>query len=165
MICKSFDPIFAPEARVLIVGSMPSVKSLEAGFYYAHPRNAFWPFLSDIFHAPVNSTCEKRSLVENHSLALWDVAESCVRKGSLDSSMRDILPNDIPSLVRTLPIERILLNGQAATRLFHRFFPELEKEKLCISLPSTSPAHTMPYSQKLLRWTDALVYTASNPYL
>ena len=151
----SFAPLFAENAKTLILGTMPSVKSLEESFYYANPRNAFWPILGEIFSSPVNTVPDKHLLIKTHALALWDVAESCVREGSLDSSMRNISPNDIPSFIKSVPIERILLNGQTAFRLFHRFFPELEKEKLCISLPSTSPAHTMPYSQKLSAWQDA----------
>ena len=89
MICRSFEPVFDESARVLIVGSMPSVKSLEDAQYYAHPRNAFWPILFDIFgEAPSRDYERKKALIRAHNLALWDAAAVCEREGSLDSNMR-----------------------------------------------------------------------------
>ena len=89
MICRSFEPVFDESARVLIVGSMPSVKSLEDAQYYAHPRNAFWPILFDIFgETPSRDYERKKALIRAHHLALWDAAAVCEREGSLDSNMR-----------------------------------------------------------------------------
>ena len=89
MICRSFEPVFAESARVLIVGSMPSVKSLEDAQYYAHPRNAFWPILFDVFgEAPSRDYERKKALIRAHHLALWAAAAVCEREGSLDSNMR-----------------------------------------------------------------------------
>ena len=87
MICQSFEPIWAENARVLIVGSMPSVKSLEDAQYYAHPRNAFWPILFDIFgETPSYDYERKKALIREHGLALWDAAAMCEREGSLDGA-------------------------------------------------------------------------------
>ena len=105
MICQSFEPIWAENARVLIVGSMPSVKSLEDAQYYAHPRNAFWPILFDIFGETPSCDYErKKALIREHGLALWDAAAMCEREGSLDSDMRDVVFNDFGrQAVRAVP--------------------------------------------------------------
>lgn len=153
---ESFAPVVSQRAKVLILGTMPSVQSLREQFYYAHPRNAFWPILSAIYGMQATDIVTKRQLIERCGLALWDVAQSCERQGSLDSAMRAVRPNDIALLARQYPIEKILLNGQAAGRLFHRYFPQLTKEKTCLVLPSTSPAYTLPFEQKLFAWRDAL---------
>ncbi|HIV26915.1 MAG TPA: DNA-deoxyinosine glycosylase [Candidatus Ornithocaccomicrobium faecavium] len=153
---ESFAPVVSQRAKVLILGTMPSVQSLREQFYYAHPRNAFWPILSAIYGMQATDIATKRQLIERCGLALWDVAQSCERQGSLDSAMRAVRPNDIALLARQYPIEKILLNGQAAGRLFHRYFPQLAKEKTCLVLPSTSPAYTLPFEQKLFAWRDAL---------
>lgn len=156
MRIESFEPVVSTHAKILILGTMPSVRSLREQFYYAHPRNAFWPIATEIFGMRAESVAEKRILVEACGLALWDIAHSCERQGSLDSAMRDVSPNDIPQLVREHSIERILLNGQTANRLFHRYFPDLARAKPCLVLPSTSPAHTLPFEEKLAAWRDAL---------
>ena len=120
MICKSFEPICAPDARVLIVGSMPSVKSLDDAQYYAHPRNAFWPIMFDIFgEIPHNVYEKKQTLIREHALALWDAAKSCEREGSLDSAMRGVVFNDFAGLYARCPgIHTVLCNGAAAHSLF-----------------------------------------------
>ena len=120
MICKCFDPVFAPDAKVMIVGSMPSVKSLADAQYYAHPRNAFWPILFDIFgQMPHNDYIRKMDLIRDNRLALWDAAACCYREGSLDSNMRDIQFNDFASLFEACPqIHTVLCNGGTAHGLF-----------------------------------------------
>ena len=157
MICKSFDPIFAPEAKVLIVGSMPSVKSLADAQYYAHPRNAFWPILFDIFgEMPHNEYVQKKELIVAKKLALWDVAACCVREGSLDSNMRDVVYNDFSALYAQCPgIRTVLCNGGTAHALFVK--SGYAEDRRVIRLPSTSPAHTMPYEKKLTIWKDTLL--------
>ena len=116
MICMNFEPVFTPQARVLIVGSMPSVKSLADQQYYAHPRNAFWPILFDVFGEERTDDYEKKkALICRHGLALWDAAACCEREGSLDSNMRDIIYSDFDSLYEKCPrIHTVLCNGGTA---------------------------------------------------
>ena len=157
MICKSFEPVFSPEARVLIVGSMPSVKSLADSQYYAHPRNAFWPMMFEVFDTEPTSDYEaKKELIRRNGLALWDVAGVCEREGSLDSNMRDIQFNDFASLFDACPhIHTVLCNGGTAHSLFLK--SGYAGEKRVLRMPSTSPAYTMAYSKKLEAWRAALM--------
>lgn len=156
MICKSFGPVYAPRARVLIVGSMPSVKSLEDAQYYAHPRNAFWPILFEVFGEEATRDYEaKKELIRSHGLALWDVARVCEREGSLDSNMRDIQFNDFAALYAACPdIHTVLCNGGTAHALFLK--SGFAGGRKVLRLPSTSPAYTMPYEKKLAAWRAAL---------
>ena len=157
MICESFPPVAAPGARVLIVGSMPSVKSLADAQYYAHPRNAFWPILFTVFGRERTDDYEqkKRLIVENH-LALWDAARSCEREGSLDSDMRKIEFNDFAALFDRCPgIRVVLCNGGTAHRLFLK--TGCAGDRTVIRLPSTSPAYTMRFEKKLEMWREAIL--------
>lgn len=156
MICRSFAPVYTPQARVMIVGSMPSVKSLADGQYYAHPRNAFWPILFEIFGvAPTTDYEIKKELIRNNKLALWDVAGICEREGSLDSNMRDIQYNDFASLYEACPdIHTVLCNGGTAHSLFMK--SGFAGNRRVLRLPSTSPAYTMAYAEKLAAWRRAL---------
>ena len=156
MICRSFEPIFSTAARVLIVGSMPSVKSLEDVQYYAHPRNAFWPILFEIFgEAPSRDYARRKALIRERNLALWDAAAMCEREGSLDSDMRDVVYNDFGRLYAQCPdIETVLCNGATAHKLFVQ--SGWAKEKRVIRMPSTSPAYTLSYAKKLEAWRAAL---------
>ena len=98
-VIKKYKVVYTPQARILIVGSMPSVKSLEQAQYYAHPRNAFWRILFDIFSEPPTLDYErKKALIRGHGLALWDAAAICEREGSLDSDMHDVVYNDFSTL-------------------------------------------------------------------
>lgn len=157
MICKSFEPVFTPEARVMIVGSMPSVKSLADAQYYAHPRNAFWPILFDVFEeVPTDDYEAKKALIRENGLALWDVARSCEREGSLDSAMRDIAANDFAALYARCPhIHTVLCNGGTAHTLFVK--SGFAGTRRVIRMPSTSPAYTMPYRNKLDVWKKMLI--------
>ena len=152
----SFPPIGDARSALLVLGTMPSEASLQQGFYYAHPRNCFWPMLSEILGEPApDSIDRKRQLLLGHRIALWDVAQSCQRQGSLDSAIREAVPNDIEGLLARCPrIGRILFNGGAAQRLFRRLLPPLGAERRL--LPSTSPAYTLPYEKKRAAWAAEL---------
>ena len=156
----AFEPVTPPGARVLILGSMPSVESLNQGFYYAHPRNAFWSILAQVFGEPFPEDIPGRvALLERHGIALWDVLQSCEREGSLDSAIRRPEPNDFEGLFRRCPgIRRILLNGGTAERLFMKWGKPFTEGRELIKLPSTSPAYTLPYERKLAQWRQALNY-------
>ncbi|MEF9895149.1 MAG: DNA-deoxyinosine glycosylase [Clostridia bacterium] len=151
----SYQPIWRDDAQSLILGTMPSVKSLEAGFYYAHPRNAFWPIMAEVLGAPrPEGAQEKAALLRENRIALWDVLESCVREGSLDANILSPSPNDIPFLLARCPaINRIFFCGTAARQLYRRYFGHILVKT--VLLPSTSPANTMPYQQKLAAWRAA----------
>ncbi len=163
----SFAPVENPQARVLILGSMPGVASLTAGEYYAHPRNAFWRILGDIAGAtPDLPYPERLQRLRAHGLALWDVLQSCERPGSLDADIvpDSMLANDFAGfLAGHRHIERIVFNGATAEQSFRRnVLPGLDANGLAtgltlLRLPSTSPAHAgMPYERKLALWREAL---------
>ena len=156
MICESFEPVYASDAKVLIVGSMPGVKSLEDAQYYAHPRNAFWPILFSVFGAEFSRDYEvRKNLIRENHLALWDAAGVCEREGSLDSNMRDIRYNDFASLYEYCPqIHTVLCNGGTAHSLFLK--SGYAGARRVLRLPSTSPAYTMAYAEKLAAWKAAL---------
>ena len=156
MICRSFKPIYTPQARILIVGSMPSVKSLEQAQYYAHPRNAFWRILFDIFSEPPTLDYErKKALIREHGLALWDAAAICEREGSLDSDMHDVVYNDFSTLYEVCTdIRTVLCNGATAHSLFLK--SGYAGERRVVRMPSTSPAYTLPYEKKLALWKKEL---------
>ena len=150
----SFPPIIQDGCKVLILGSMPSVTSLEKHQYYGHKQNDFWPMLFDAFgQAYTDDYTIKKELLITHGIALWDVLSSCEREGSLDSSIVSEIPNDIAGLVAQYPtIECIALNGGKAYQSFKKYFPELLKEKQCIKMPSTSPAYTLKREEKRKQW-------------
>lgn len=154
----SFDPVAAPDARVLILGTMPSVESLRQSFYYAHPRNAFWPMLAQILSEPQPTAIgEKKAMLLRHRIALWDVAQSCVRPGSLDSAIRDARPNDIPGLLRRCPeIDRILFNGATAEALYRKLIGDVPAGLRSARMPSTSPAYTLKFEAKRAAWQKEL---------
>jgi len=155
---SSFPPIVGKACKVLILGSMPSVTSLEKHQYYGHKQNDFWPMMFDYFGEPYCDDYKiKKELLMTHGIALWDVLSSCEREGSLDSNITDELPNDIPWLIEQNPsISHILLNGGKAYQSFKKFFPDLLNEKRCIKMPSTSPAYTIKKEEKRKEWRKIL---------
>lgn len=155
----SFRPVIATKAKLLILGSMPGVKSLQEQQYYAHPRNAFWQIMSCLFGLDIEADYSHRlEQIQQHSIALWDVAHQCIRPGSLDSDInRDsVIPNEISNLLKENPgIHTICFNGQTAEKMFKRHFPDLHSSAKVsfITLPSTSPAHaSLKFSEKLEAW-------------
>ncbi len=162
---SSFPPVIAPEPRVLILGSMPGEASLRANEYYAYPQNAFWPIMAEIcgFDLPADYATRLAGLQRN-GICLWDVLAHCERKGSLDGDIElaTEAPNDIPGLLADhMEIRLIGFNGQKAARAFRRHIaPQIEQAPETVTLPSTSPAHTLARSLKADRWREALA-----PYL
>lgn len=154
----AFPPVAGPDARMLILGSMPSAASLEVGFYYGHPRNAFWRILAEVFHRPVPRTIgEKRAIILENRLALWDSLSACEREGSLDSAIRRPELNDFAGLFHRCPhIRTVLFNGGTAHRLFMKGGAAYLEGRAWRVMPSTSPAYTLPYEEKLALWRQAL---------
>jgi hypoxanthine-DNA glycosylase len=160
---SSFASLARPESRVLILGTLPGAESLRRQQYYAHPRNAFWRIMGELFGAGWDLPYEQR--MENLAaagVALWDVCASATRPGSLDSNITEVAPQDFAGFFAVHPsIALICFNGQPAARLFRRFvFPDLPEQVGRIAtqvLPSTSPAHAgMRFEQKLALWRDAI---------
>jgi hypoxanthine-DNA glycosylase len=152
-----FPPLIGPEPRLLILGSMPSIASLEANHYYAHPANAFWPIIASLngVNCPPSYQKRKEMLWQLH-LALWDVCFRCQREGSADSAIREVEPNPINDLLNQYPtINRILFNGQTAARLFYQYIRPDRTVTLHL-LPSTSPANTISFQTKLEAWKPAI---------
>ena len=150
-VSHPFPPVFDSECKVLILGSLPSEKSREEGFYYMHPRNRFWRLLSCIFDEDftIMSAAEKSTALLSHHIALSDVVLSCEIHRSDDASIREVECTDVASLLAGTKINRILLNGQKAYGLFLKFFPEYEA--LAVLLPSTSPANARCSLEDLLQ--------------
>lgn len=142
-------PVWDKNSRVLILGSFPSVKSREAGFYYAHPQNRFWRVLAAILCENIpESVDEKRAMLLRHGIALWDVIASCEISGSSDSSIKHAAPNDLSEILAKSEITHIFANGGTASRLYDKFL--LQKTGIrAVKLPSTSPANASASLEKL----------------
>lgn len=159
MMKQSFLPILSNEPRILILGSLPGDLSIKENQYYAHPQNRFWKILFAIYNEPFAENYEFRQLlILNHHLALWDVAYSAIRKGSMDIEMKDEKPNKIDELLTEYPtIEKILFNGKKSEQLFFKNF-EQKTHINYISLPSTSPANAQYSLDRLIViWKNALI--------
>ena len=153
-----FPPVYSANAKILILGSMPSVESLNQSFYYAHPRNAFWPMMAEILGEGMpQSVEEKKAMLIRHRIALWDTVGSCEREGSLDSAIRDAQANDFAWLYERCPeIETIFFNGATAETLYRRLVARQDARRTFRRMPSTSPAYTLKYEKKKEAWLQAL---------
>lgn len=140
-VLHTIVPVFDKNSTVLILGSFPSVKSREASFFYGHPQNRFWSVISAVFSDEVPETVEeKKAFLLKHKIALWDVISSCEIEGSSDSSIRNVVPNDISFILEKTDIKRIFVNGKTAQRYYNKYIlPEIGVTAHC--LPSTSPAN------------------------
>jgi len=140
-VCHPFEPVWSPSSQVLILGTMPSLKSRLNQFYYGHPQNRFWPLLSRLFDCPVPQTIDaRRALILDHQLALWDVLLRCTIRGSADSSIGSPTVNPIADLVTRCPIRLVVANGQKAGALYRQHMQARIRLPLVV-LPSTSPAN------------------------
>lgn len=135
-----FPPILDHHTRVLFLGSFPSIASFEQSFYYAHPRNLFWPIMETIFDVKLESNDAKKIFCLEKGIGLWDVIGSCERSNSSDTNLKNCIPNDFRELLKEYPsIEAIGFTGKKSYDLFRRNFKELKIAQ--VLLPSTSPAH------------------------
>jgi double-stranded uracil-DNA glycosylase len=163
MLSICFPPLAQPDARTLILGSLPGQMSLQLNQYYGQPRNAFWRIMAATFNFPPDLPYEERvAALQSHGIAAWDVCASAFRPGSLDSNLSDIVINDFRAFFNThKAIRLICFNGKTSERLYRQsVLPSLPKRSAgipAIQLPSTSPAHAgMSFAQKLARWKTAL---------
>lgn len=157
----SFEPVSCPDAKILILGSMPGDLSLKHAEYYAHPRNAFWPIMGELFGAmPQLAYLERLQILRAKQIALWDVLKCCRRVGSLDADIEEasILANDFSTFYASHPhLGQVFFNGAKAAAAYTRYvLPTLTggyESKRYLRLPSTSPAHAgMTLNQKLEQW-------------
>ncbi len=140
-VVHTIPPVFDRHSRILILGSFPSVQSRQGQFFYHHPRNRFWAVLARALGEPQPETVEeKRAFLLQNRLAVWDVIASCEIQGSSDSSIRNVVPNDLNRILTAAPIERILVNGRTAERLYQRYCQE-QTGRPALAMPSTSPAN------------------------
>ena len=164
MTAHPFAPVFDERSRVLVLGSFPSVRSRETGFYYGHPQNRFWKVTARLFGEDVpQSTQEKRAFLLRNRIALWDVAMSCEIEGSSDASIRTVTANDLSPILAGADIRGIFANGKTAFSLYQKLLlPQTGRE--CVCLPSTSPANCAVSFEKLLdAWKivrDSTIFTA-----
>lgn len=146
----NIKPIYNNESKILILGSFPSVKSREAQFFYHHPQNRFWKLLSTLYQYPTLQTIEeKKQFLITNKIAIWDVIQSCTIKGSSDSTIENVIVNDIPYILKHSNIKKIYTNGKKAHQLYQKYcLPKTHKED--IYLPSTSPANAQYSFERLL---------------
>jgi hypoxanthine-DNA glycosylase len=163
MLSTCFQPLARPNARLLILGSLPGQMSLQLQQYYGQPRNAFWRIMAETFNFSPDLPYEDRvAALQSHRIAAWDVCASAFRPGSLDSNISQVVPNNFQAFFKTHKVIRLIcFNGHTAEKLYRRsVLPTLSKPFTEIptrSLPSTSPAHAgMTFAHKLAQWKSAL---------
>lgn len=140
-LTHTFDPIYNKDSKILILGSFPSVKSRENNFYYGHPQNRYWKVLAHVLGVEVPETVEeKRSMLLDHNIAIWDVIHSCSIIGSSDTSIKDVIVNDFSEILNNSQVKYIYVNGGKAYDLYHKYAEKNTGIK-AIKLPSTSPAN------------------------
>lgn len=148
-ISHIFGPVFDEYSRVLILGTFPSVKSRENGFYYGHPQNRFWKVLAALTDQETPGTIEeKKAFLLKNKIAVWDVIAECEIIGSSDNSIKNVVPNDLRRVLDQAPIQQIFANGGKAYELYQKYsYPVLGRE--IIKLPSTSPANAAFQMERL----------------
>lgn len=154
-VSHDFEPVFDENSKVLILGTFPSVKSRENRFYYGHPQNRFWKVIAGLTESEVPQTIEeKKKLLLEHGIAIWDVIESCDIIGSSDSSIKKVVPADIERVVANSKIQNIYANGGTAKKLYEKYSQKKTGREI-IGLPSTSPANAAYSLERLLEcWQE-----------
>lgn len=154
-VSHDFEPVFDENSKVLILGTFPSVKSRENQFYYGHPQNRFWKVIAGLTESEVPQTIEeKKKLLLEHGIAIWDVIESCDIIGSSDSSIKNVVPADIERVVANSKIQNVYANGGTAKKLYEKYSQKKTGREI-IGLPSTSPANAAYSLERLLEcWQE-----------
>lgn len=157
-VIHSIPPLYAPDSRVLILGSIPSPKSREAGFFYGHPQNRYWRVLAAVLGEETpQSIAEKREMCLRHRIAMWDVLASCEIIGAGDSTIRNPSPNDLTGLLARTQVRAVFATGQKAAQLYRKYNPDALP---VTALPSTSPANAAWSIDRLIE-----AYRAITAYL
>ena len=144
------SPVYDKNSKILILGSFPSVKSREEGFFYGHPQNRFWKVVAFVFGENVPQSIEEKKafLLRNH-IAVWDVIKSCDIEGSSDASIKNVTANDLNLILNTADIRAIYVNGKTALKYYKKYTePCLRRPAIC--LPSTSPANAAWNMERLV---------------
>ncbi len=161
MVVHPIAPVFDENSKVLILGSFPSVKSRETGFFYGHPQNRFWKVLAGVFEDAVpEKVSEKKEFLLKHYVAVWDVIHSCDITGSSDSSIKNVVVNDLSEILLKADIREIFVNGKKAEAYYKKYiFRETKRAAVC--LPSTSPANAAWSLERLLKAWQVVKITKS----
>ncbi len=150
MTVHPISPVFDLNSKILILGSFPSVKSREEMFFYGHPQNRFWRVISAVFDKPVpTDISSKQDLLLCCGIAVWDVIASCDIEGSPDSSIKNVVPNDLSVILNTADIRQIYVNGKTAERYYNKYLRD-KYGRVAVCLPSTSPANAAWSLEKLI---------------
>lgn len=141
MINHPFPPLYDENSKILILGSFPSVKSREQNFFYGHPQNRFWKVMAIIMEREIPTTIEeKQEFLLSSNIALWDVIASCEITGSSDSSIKNVVANDLTEILNNANIKQIFVNGKTAEKCYNKYIRnKIGRDAVC--LPSTSPAN------------------------
>ena len=163
IITHPIPPVWNSESRILILGTMPSPKSREAGFFYMHPRNRFWSVMAEVFgetlahpnNAPDHTAAieERRAFLLRHHLAMWDVLASCEITGAADSSIKNAIPNDFSEILENSKVRQIICTGKTSFNLWQKNCAALYEPRYNLTvhcLPSTSPANAQGSEEKLI---------------
>ena len=156
-IIHPIEPTYDSHSRILILGSFPSVKSREMMYFYGHPHNRFWRVVAALYKEEVPMTVEERHafLIRNR-IAAWDSIHQCTIVGSSDSSIKDVIPNDLSPILNAAPIETIYCNGKSSWIMYHKYIEQANKRE-AVCLPSTSPANAARSLDKLIEaWSVIL---------
>ena len=159
MIIHPIPPVYDENSRILILGSFPSVRSREEGFFYGHPGNRFWNVTAAVFGEDTPRTvAEKKAFLLRNHIALWDVIGSCDIDGSADSSIRNVSVNDLSVILDRADIRQIYVNGQTAYKYYTKY-SEKETGRSAICLPSTSPANAAWSAERLKEAWSCISYS------
>ena len=160
-ITHPFPALYDQDSHILILGSFPSVKSREQQFFYGHPQNRFWRVMAAVLASEVPQTVEeKKAMLLEHHVALWDSIASCSIEGSSDASIENVVPNDLTPIFSASEIRQVFCNGKKSWEMYHRYIEPLNGRP-AVCLPSTSPANAAWSAERLTQaWRQELV-----PYL
>lgn len=158
MLVHPVEALFNENSKILILGTFPSVKSREAKFFYGHPQNRFWRVMARLCDADIPQTVEdKKKLILDNHFALWDVIHSCDVEGSADSSIKNVVPNDISVILKNSKVSRIFVNGKKAESLYKKYLEE-ETGITAVCLPSTSPANALWSEDRLTEYWRSHIF-------
>lgn len=158
MLVHPVEALFNENSKILILGTFPSVKSREAKFFYGHPQNRFWRVMARLCDADIPQTVEdKKKLILDNHFALWDVIHSCDVEGSADSSIKNVVPNDISVILKNSKVSRIFVNGKKAESLYKKYLEE-ETGITAVCLPSTSPANASWSEDRLTEYWRSHIF-------
>ena len=150
VVVHPLDPVFDTDSRILILGTMPSPRSREVGFYYGHPQNRFWKIMAQLFNEPVPiNKADRIDFLHRHHIALWDVLASCEISGAQDSSIRQPVANDLSRILKNAPICSIFATGKTAEKWYNKLILPYTGQSI-IALPSTSPANCAVSMEQLI---------------